>query len=181
MTADDLAEVHRIADAVHADFPERPEVLAERLALFPAGCFFLDGGYVLSHPARRGEPPALDTLLHVLPVEAEALHVHDIALLPAQQGRGSGSAALQVLQAVAAERGLPWLSLVAVHGTGPYWTRFDFREASASSALATYGAEARYMVRATALGVLAALRGSPLVGVDLDVTRIDGSGRTIDP
>jgi GNAT superfamily N-acetyltransferase len=151
MRAGDLADVQRIADVVHADFPERLEVLAERLALFPAGCFFADGGYVIAYPARRGEPPALDTLLHALPAAADALHVHDIALLPAMQGQGFGGAALQMLQAVAAERRLAWLSLVAVHGTGPYWTRFGFREAPASSGLATYGAEARYMVRATAL------------------------------
>ena len=39
LTAADLDRVNEIADAVHLDFPERAEVPAERLRLFPAGCF----------------------------------------------------------------------------------------------------------------------------------------------
>src|SRR5271170_3620943 len=147
MTMLDLAGVQRIAAAVHAEFPERGTVFAERLALFPAGCLFADGGYVVAHPARQGEPPALDTLLGALPAGADALHVHDIALLPARQGRGFGAAAVRLLLEVAARHGLPDLSLVAVHGTAPYWARFGFRDAPASAALASYGAGARYMVR----------------------------------
>jgi GNAT superfamily N-acetyltransferase len=143
----DLPEVERIADVVHADFPERPEVLAERLALFPAGCLVTDGGYAVAHPAILGRPPALDTLLGALPDGAETLHVHDVALLPSVQRLGLGGAALRAVVAVAVRHGLAWLSLVAIHGTPPYWARFGFIEAPASDALASYGAEARYMVR----------------------------------
>jgi GNAT superfamily N-acetyltransferase len=142
-----LPAVERIAARVHAGLPERAKVVAERLALFPAGCLFTEGGYAIAHPTRLGEPPALDTLLGALPDSADTLHVHDVALVPGMQGRGLGGAALRSLVAVAVRHGLAWLSLVAVHGTPPYWARFGFAEAPASAALATYGAEARYMVR----------------------------------
>ena len=147
MTPADLASVQLIGAAVHADMPERSTIFAERLALFPRGCWVADGGYAIAHPARLGEPPALDTLLGALPAGADTLHVHDIALLPRAQGRGLGGAVLRAMTALAVRQGLAWLSLVAVHGTPPYWARFGFVGAPASAALATYGAEARYMTR----------------------------------
>ena len=147
MTPADLPAVARIGGFVHTDFPERPAVFAERLVLFPDGCLMTEGGYAIAHPTRLGAPPALDALLGALPSDADTLHVHDIALLPAMQGRGLGGAALRALIAVAGRRNVTWASLVAVHGTPPYWARFGFRTAPASAALASYGAEARYMVR----------------------------------
>jgi GNAT superfamily N-acetyltransferase len=150
MVLADLAAAERVAEVVHADYPERPEVFAERLALFPAGCLIMEGGYVVAHPARRGAPPPLDALLGALPDDADALHLHDVALLPELQGRGLGGAALRAVAAIAVHHGLPWLSLVAVRGMGAYWARLGFAEAPASRALASYGLEARYMVRRAA-------------------------------
>jgi GNAT superfamily N-acetyltransferase len=146
MRADDLAEVERIADIVHADYPERPEIFAERFAMFPQGCFVTGGGYAIAHPARLGEPPALDGLMGGTPAGADALHVHDVALLPELRGRGLGSAALLAFRALAQAHGYARMSLVSVHGSGPYWARFGFADSPASAALASYGAEARYMV-----------------------------------
>ncbi len=147
MVSADIASVVRIGDVVHADVPERAAVFAERLALFPGGCWMTQGGYAIAHPTKLGEPPALDTLLRALPADADTLHVHDVALLPAMQGRGLGGSALRAMTAVAGRNGYVWLSLVAVHGTPPYWARFGFHEAPASTALLSYGREARYMVR----------------------------------
>jgi GNAT superfamily N-acetyltransferase len=146
MTPADLPEVERIAEVVHVDLPERAEVLAERLRLFPPGCLMTSGGYAIAHPCRTGLPPALDTLLGALPDGTDALHLHDVALLPALRGQGLGGAAVGRFMQVAAECGLARVGLVAVHGTAPYWARFGFREAAA--AVSSYGADARYMVRA---------------------------------
>jgi GNAT superfamily N-acetyltransferase len=146
MIAADLPEVERIADLVHVDLPERPEVLAERLRLFPEGCLMTMGGYAIAHPCRLGFPPVLDTLLGALADDADALHVHDVALLPPLRGQGLGAAAVAHVMRVAADFGLARVGLVAVHGTEPYWTRFGFREMAA--AVASYGADATYMVRA---------------------------------
>jgi GNAT superfamily N-acetyltransferase len=147
MLATDLKAVGRIGHMMHADFPERASVVAERLSLFPAGCWMTEGGYVIAHPTRLGAPPALDTLLRSLADGADTLHVHDVALLPHMQGQGLGGAALKLLTGVAGRHGLARLSLVAVHGTPPYWARFGFQDAPAGPTLASYGPEARYMVR----------------------------------
>ena len=146
MRPDDLPIVERIADVVHPDFFERPDVLAERLALFPDGGFCADGGYAIAHPSRLGASPALDTKLGALPEGADVLHIHDIALLPAAQGKGLGTACVALLRTVAVRHGLARLGLVAVHGTAPYWARFGFAPAPAGAGVSTYGAEARYMV-----------------------------------
>jgi GNAT superfamily N-acetyltransferase len=145
MTGADLPEIERIAALVHVDFPERAAVFAERLGLFPDGCLMTDGGYAIAHPTRVGVPPALDTLLGTLPEDADALHVHDVALLPRLRGQGRGAAAIAHLLRVATGHGFSWATLIAVHGTAPYWARFGFCEMSA--AVATYGADARYMAR----------------------------------
>lgn len=143
----DLAEVMRIAAVVHADMPESEAVLAGRLLLFPLGCLMTRGGYVISHPSRVGEPPALNELLGTLPADADALHLHDVALLPALRGQGMGGAAVRRVLDTAARLSLPRVTLVAVHGTPPYWARSGFVEVPASASLASYGPDARYMVR----------------------------------
>ena len=149
MAASDLDAVMAIADRLHPDYPERREVLAEKLALFPAGCRILamDGqavGYAFSHPAVTGIAPALDTRMRELPATADALHLHDVALLPEARGGGRVGARLDYLTGVARAVGLPSLTLVAVHGTADYWRRFGFAVATAD--VATY-ADAIYMVR----------------------------------
>ena len=144
MAEADLPEMQRIADLVHADLPERAEVMAERLRLFPAGCLATLGGYAVAHPSRFGAPPALDTLLASLADDADVLHWHDVALLPALRGQGLGAAAMRCLLNVAARHRLARITLIAVHGTTPYWARFGF--VAAEAAVASYGADARYMV-----------------------------------
>ena len=88
MRAADLPAVTALADAVHAHHPERPEVLAERLALAPDGCFALGEpltGYILSHPWRLDGPPPLDSLLGRLPARPASWHLHDIVVAPARR------------------------------------------------------------------------------------------------
>jgi len=38
-SANDIDAITQLAEVIHPAFPERPEVLAEKLALFPSGCF----------------------------------------------------------------------------------------------------------------------------------------------
>ena len=74
MEAADLAAVERVAAHVHPDYPEDEAVFAERLSLCPEGCLVLARplgdpcGYVVAHPWRLGQPPALNSLLGALPV-----------------------------------------------------------------------------------------------------------------
>lgn len=153
----DLARIDAIAGLVHLTYPERPEVFAERLALFPEGCHVLaaeDGaliGYVVSHPWRDGAPPALDTLLGALPEEPSTYYLHDLALLPQARGSGAGRRMVETLAALAEGLGLPSVTLIAVNASVPFWQKQGFAlvdEPGLAQKLASYDADARFMRRA---------------------------------
>lgn len=155
----DIDDVVAVAAVVHPGFPEAREVLAERLALHPDGCFMLEApdgnalGYLLSHPWRAGTLPPLDTLLGELPEPATSYHLHDIALLPAARGTGAAGAIVAEVIAHARATGVASMCLVAVNGSQGYWARHGFlAEAGAelAEALASYGPGARYMVKVLA-------------------------------
>jgi GNAT superfamily N-acetyltransferase len=139
MNSADLVRVAAIADIVHVDHPERPEVFANRLALFPAGCLMAaDGiGYCLAHPGRLGRAPALDTVLDRLPVDADCLYLHDLALLPLGRGHGLGRAAVAELVRVARAAGLPRVALTAVGDSPAFWRAQGFAETGKGGA--SYG------------------------------------------
>ena len=155
MAETDLPAVATLADAIHVDHPEDGAVFAERLALFPAGCLVLESsgvvaGYVVAHPGRVLAPPALNARIGALPSEADCLYLHDIALAPSARGRGLAAVALERLVAVARAAGLPRIALVAVAGTGRFWTQHGFEPVDAPALapkLATYDSEARLMLR----------------------------------
>jgi ribosomal protein S18 acetylase RimI-like enzyme len=154
MIAADLVDVQAIAGLVHAAYPERSEVFAERLRLHPAGCFVLTDpepvvGYAVSHPW-DGPPPALDVLLQGLPPAPRTLYIHDIALLPHARGRRAVADLMVRLSESARQQRLPTLSLTAVGGTTPVWQHMGFRvdaEPAYAAKLATYGDNVVFMVR----------------------------------
>lgn len=136
----DLARVAAIADIVHRDHPEREEVFANRLELFPAGCLMAtDGtGYCLAHPGRVGDAPALDSLLDRLPEKPDCLYLHDLALLDQSRGRGLGRAAVDMLAEVARRHGFRRIALTAVGSSPAFWSRLGF--AAHGKGGASYGA-----------------------------------------
>lgn len=149
----DLAGIDAIARLVHPALPERPEVFAEKLRLFTRGCLVLAAGpavmgYALSHPWALHAVPALDRFLHALPEGPGCLFLHDVALKPEARGLGAGAALVARLEAVALDERLDVLSLVAVHGTPPFWERLGFRRVEnpeLSRTVAGYGPAAAYM------------------------------------
>lgn len=148
MLPSDVAPMVALAAIVHPAFPEDADTLAERLALYPAGCFALDGadgldGYLLSHPWRLGHPPGLNQRLGALPNAPDTLYLHDLALHPARRGGGAAGA---ILHPYLATGGWPSHSLVAVNGSTPFWRHFGFRP-SPSAAPGSYGGDAVHMVR----------------------------------
>lgn len=132
MRPEDLAAVAALEAACHAPLPPEGEaVFAERLALFPEGCLAMEDatglvGYVVAHPWRSADPPALGRTLGAIPLDADCLHLHDIALAPRARGRGLVAGALDRLRRAAEARGLHRLTLVAVHGTAQLWQRHGF-------------------------------------------------------
>ncbi|WP_036170502.1 GNAT family N-acetyltransferase [Massilia sp. 9096] len=152
----DLDAVVAIAAQVHPRFPEERAVFADKLRLHPAGALLLESGggpagYCFAHPWHGTQAPALDTVLGVLPRDADALYLHDLALLPPARSTGAGTAAVDILLAQAASLGLERVCLVAVNGSVSYWSRHGFvaqESAALAAGLASYGADARWMVRA---------------------------------
>lgn len=152
----DIAAVSAIAARVHPGFFEEDAVFADRLTLSPDGCWLLEGeraplGYVLAHPWRLGSVPALDTVLGTLPEAADTFYLHDLALLPG--ARGTGAAGRIVRKLIEGAKDYPTMSLVAVNGSQPFWSRFGFvphEDAALGAKLASYDAQACYMVRRSA-------------------------------
>lgn len=150
MIAADLAAVIAIAEIVHVDYPESPEVFANRLALFPAGCFMAveDGrvlGYGISHPGLVGDPPPLDTVLAALPGAADCLYVHDVALLGEARGRRLGAALAAELDGVARGHGFDRIALTAVNKSDGFWEGLGFLPVPCAK-LDSYG-DATYRVK----------------------------------
>jgi GNAT superfamily N-acetyltransferase len=161
MRPDDIQAVYALSRRVHTDYPERKAVLAEKLTLFPAGCFVLevgaagegDGGrmmgYAFSHPWVKDSVPSLDTFLTALPDHPTAYFIHDVTLDESMRGQGYAAKIVPVLVDVARTHGLTHLILVAVNGAEVFWGRFGFGEVGdAATQVAVrfkYGARAMLM------------------------------------
>jgi ribosomal protein S18 acetylase RimI-like enzyme len=158
MTAYDLTAVQGIADTVHVDFYERPEVLAERQRLYHNGCYLLEiaekpVGYILSHPWTYATLPPLDTLLERLPSNPDTYYIHDLCLLQVARRIGAASKILNALTKHAGAQGYDTMSLVAVNGSVPFWEKHGFvvtEEPELYAKLLSYEEGARYMVKTLA-------------------------------
>ncbi|MEG3182296.1 GNAT family N-acetyltransferase [Sphingomonas sp. LT1P40] len=143
MSKGDLAAVTAISAAVHGRYAEPLAVYAERLVLYPAGCFVWDDvgevhGLLVSHPWHRDTPPALGALLGAIPANADTFYLHDIALLPETRGQGAGSAATALVTELAVGAGLAEITLVAVNCADRFWTTQGF-EHDTDAASVGYG------------------------------------------
>ena len=155
MQLQDLDAVVAIASQVHPLFAEERDVFANKLALYPAGALVLEyagrpAGYCFALPWHGVQPPALNTSLDAISPAADALYLHDLALLPAARGTGAGAAAVDLLVATARRLSLARCFLVAVNGSAPYWSRLGFAVCAVperEARLTSYGADARLMVR----------------------------------
>lgn len=156
MTPGDLDGVTAVARLSFPDHPEDRACFANRLALNPGGCFVLAGeagpvvGYLVAYPWRRNAAPALNTLIDVIPADADLLYLHDLALAPATRGGGHAGAIIERLASEAEAAGWPAIALVAVNDAAAFWARHGFEIVSSpemAAKLASYGEDARYMIR----------------------------------
>lgn len=155
MLDEDIPAVSAISDAVHGALTESAEVFAERLLLYPAGCFLLDcggeaTGYLISHPWRRRSPVPLGQLIGSIPREADGYYIHDLALLPETRGLGAGQRAVELVLAHAADSGFREVSLVAVNGADGFWAGQGFshvEDATLARKLHGYGPGTFFMER----------------------------------
>jgi hypothetical protein len=154
LTIADLPIVDHIADTVHTDLPERTEVFAEKLKLFPQGCFKFVydnqiAGYGISHPWRLFSIPALDSFLVRCPDDPDCLYIHDVAILKKARGHNASGDYMSIMKLVAKRLSIPNIACVSVYGTDVLWSRFGFEEIRSedlSEKLVSYGESAKYMV-----------------------------------
>lgn len=155
MTGADLSAVDTIAAAVHPGLFERPEVLAEKLLLYPDGAWLCESGgtacgYLLSHPWPAQTVPPLDAPLGAIPPDVGTYYLHDLALLPAARGLGAAGAIVRTALAHAAAAGFRTASLVAVNDSRAFWELRGFAVAEVpdlAAKLAAYEPDACYMTR----------------------------------
>ncbi|KAI9667689.1 MAG: hypothetical protein M1821_000506 [Bathelium mastoideum] len=154
LSVNDIGSLMRVADEIHTELPESSEVYAERVKLFPEGCLALIDvvneelcGYAISHPIRRAQPPALNSLLGDIAPDANQYYIHDLAILPQIRGRGLAQACVEKIFAIA--KRYSTTSLISVYGTASFWGRFGFRLEEVDDVLRKklldYGDDATYL------------------------------------
>lgn len=154
------ADLDGVVEIARLSFPDHPEDRAcfeNRLALYPRGCFVLapgDGkaqGYLIAYPWTTDAAPALNRCFERLPDDAALIYLHDLAIHPEARGGGSTTKIIELLADQSRADGWTALALVAVNAAAPFWTRQGFEPRDPprmAEKLATYGVDARYMVRA---------------------------------
>ncbi|GLK49420.1 acetyltransferase [Brevundimonas intermedia] len=153
------ADIDAVVEVARLSFPDHFEDRAcfqNRLALYPRGCFVLaDGdapakGYLIAYPWRADSAPPLNTVIEGLPADPDLIYLHDLAVHPQARGGGVTRAVIERLADQAAEDGWPAVALVAVNDAVDFWSRHGFAERETpgmAAKLASYGSDARYMMR----------------------------------
>ena len=147
----DADTIGRLSVQVLGDLGEPAEIFAERISLCPEGCHVLASGaemlgHAITHPWRRGMPPAMNQMLGSLPLDADCWYIHEVVLAEPARGRGGIRAIMPVLKEAAAAAGIQIMALVAVEGASAYWEGLGFRPAPLKDAqIGSYGGQAAYM------------------------------------
>jgi GNAT superfamily N-acetyltransferase len=156
MAEADLDAVCAVALTAFPNHHEDRAVYVDRLALSPTGCFVLAAGdepalgYLIAHPWRLDDAPALNTVIGGLPDAPDVLFLHDLALAPEVRGSGHAARIVEWLAKQATLACWPAIALVAVNQAGPFWAGLGFEprdNPEIGRKLASFGEDARYMVR----------------------------------
>lgn len=155
LQARDLSEVLAIQLCCHdAARQESAQSFDVKRQASPASCLIasLDGrsvGYLVAIPVKDGQPPPLNAATCPVPLNADALYLHDLAVHPDARGAGVGEALVQAFFHAARRSNLSQACLIAVNSSTAFWQRQGFRRArvddSEAGGLASYGEGAQYM------------------------------------
>ncbi|HQP59094.1 MAG TPA: GNAT family N-acetyltransferase [Petrotogaceae bacterium] len=109
-------------------------------------------GYFFSVEADFYEPPVFNSTQHILNSTPDCLYLHDLSVDPKFRGMGIGSILLERLHEKAKEKSLNKLSLIAIDGLVPYWSKNGFSVVTVipqklSDCLQSYGKSCTYMLR----------------------------------
>ena len=161
MRAEDLAMVLGIQSRCYDEAKlESHQSFLAKLEASPTTCFIALAaeapvGYLVAVPIEAGIPPPLHSPDYLVPPDANALYLHDLAVHPAARGAGVAAALIEAyFQAIKRSRA-QFASLTAVNDSSSFWERYGFQPeasvASSSGRMATYGESAQYMsMRVTA-------------------------------
>ena len=149
-----IESLNKIADQIHTNVPERPEVFAEKMRLFPVGCRGLIFenrlvGYGISHLWNLNDIPSLNEFLKQLPENPNCIYIHDVVVIPEMRGHRVTDKYMDYIKELAVKMSINSLALVSLYGTDTFWSRFGFKIYSndeLKSKLASYGETAKYMV-----------------------------------
>jgi predicted N-acetyltransferase YhbS len=112
------------------EFHESAEMVRQKLALFPQGCFAcvektVFYGYILSLPWLSGEVVPLNAAIR-LPPQPDCLYIHDLAVRAEARGRQIGRRLVEKVLHKGKELGFHACTLVAVQGSEPFWGKLGF-------------------------------------------------------
>jgi GNAT superfamily N-acetyltransferase len=131
---EDLAEIHEIEEVAYpAHLAESPEVLGSRIEVAPEFCAVARScgiciAYLLAHPWPIESSPGLAQVLGRLPTDANAIHLHDLAVLPKMRGDGVAKSMLAWLEQRVSDDGYRTITLVAVNGADAFWRVMGFED-----------------------------------------------------
>lgn len=155
MRKEDIAAVTGVADIVHLDYPEGPQVFEACFRHYPSGCHVLEdddgrpAGYLVSHPGRQDRPPVLNSPMTGLAEPFDCYFLHDLALGTSTRGRGFAGGAVRIALDEAKARGLDRVVLIAVGDAHGFWEKqgFELLGDGLLDPAKGYGPEARMLVR----------------------------------
>ena len=109
-------------------------------------------GYFFSVPTDFYEPLVFNSTQHILNSTPDCLYLHNLSVDPKFRGMGIGSILLERLHEKAKEKSLNKLSLIAIDGLVPYWSKNGFSVVTVipqklSDCLQSYGKSCTYMLR----------------------------------
>lgn len=112
--------------------PENSDVLAEKLVLYPQGCFVAEEdsstiAYMFSHPWKLASPVKINSFLGKIPNEANCYYIHDIAIHPSYRGYGIAKKLFNRALENALEESQQYIALVAVQNSESFWNKLGFR------------------------------------------------------
>jgi ribosomal protein S18 acetylase RimI-like enzyme len=148
--ANDWPTIMAIQDeCYHQLDPEPLEVMSSKAELAPDCCWVAEYqgkvlGYLLCHPWRAHQPPALSVPMQTLAGNDE-FYLHDLAVSAQARGKGIGQRLLETALAFASAEGYEYAGLVAVQDAPTFWRKQGFVPANTPKSLDEYGEDAVYM------------------------------------
>jgi len=136
--------VHESAASIRAKMHASPETC---FAAFRGPAMI---GYLIAFPFLFGDIPVLDAPECPLPARPDVLYVHDVAVAVSGRCAGAGRMLIEAIISQARQRGFARISLTALEGTAPFWSRMGFAVQDAvpealAGKLRQYGPAAAYM------------------------------------